>query len=490
MAVSETQRKHILSNFQTTIRAEPLASPSTFAGHSCQIHPPSFLSPTYPGQTLVGILFDGSHLPSRGLVDFETLMFRLPTHLESSLIPPPREQVAPGSTTPGPSSSSPSSSRSPPFSNRNFNNSPWRGEFVVSGLRPSDQGSNVEIKVTGVEIEGNCSARSHSQMSLWPSTLFFSIPQTRSDNAVSAGASSMAHAQAQASRARTQSHSTRIIQLDTMHAWLAQYQQQSQQSLPMVTFIPDRLRDPNAQQVNLAHFRNLSRVLWESRTVAMVPWNTPTGTGTINFGSSSGGILIYPAQNSSTLLVGAVFIDQPFPDLATASPSPSLTSPTPHHSIYQPQLHISTSVSTAYGPSTYSPATISPVQSRSSHSPIASTHQPGSQRQLHPYQRHQSQSLSPVSSVESHQTIITPISRHYSRPDDQSQYRYPMNMPVSAQRTAYLPPAPPMLAPLPQTVGSTGNWPEDEYDGSAQGQSSSSGGAGQSSHGGQGHYGQ
>lgn len=32
---------------------------------------------------------------------------------------------------------------------------PWRGNFVVSGLRPSDRESSTEVTVSAVEIDGD-----------------------------------------------------------------------------------------------------------------------------------------------------------------------------------------------------------------------------------------------------------------------------------------------------------------------------------------------
>lgn len=61
------------------------------------------------------------------------MVFRLPTQLES-FVPPPANQepnVADAVLT------------------------PWRGQFLVSGTRASDRGSNVQIRVTGVETDGD-----------------------------------------------------------------------------------------------------------------------------------------------------------------------------------------------------------------------------------------------------------------------------------------------------------------------------------------------
>lgn len=47
--------------------------------------------------------------------------------------------------------------------------------------------------------------------------------------------------------------------------------------------------------------------------VAIAPWGTPALRGA--------GMIIYPAQNSSSLLVGALFFDRPFPNFLGSSPS-------------------------------------------------------------------------------------------------------------------------------------------------------------------------
>lgn len=74
------------------------------------------------------------------------MAFHVPSHLDN-LVPPPTHQFSTGS---GPS-------RPPTYMGapRSGIGSQWRGTFIVSGLRPSDQGSNIEIKVVAVEIEGN-----------------------------------------------------------------------------------------------------------------------------------------------------------------------------------------------------------------------------------------------------------------------------------------------------------------------------------------------
>jgi hypothetical protein len=77
------------------------------------------------------------------------MAFRLPTHV-GSYIPPPSEQIRAGST---PAPASPPSGR--PAPGEGPGTQPWRGNFVVSGLRPSDRAGNIEITVSAVEIDGD-----------------------------------------------------------------------------------------------------------------------------------------------------------------------------------------------------------------------------------------------------------------------------------------------------------------------------------------------
>lgn len=57
-----------------------------------------------------------------------TMVFRLPTHLDS-FVPPPSEVVP--------------------------QSGPWRGTLVVSGLRASDKGTAQDLSVTAVETDGD-----------------------------------------------------------------------------------------------------------------------------------------------------------------------------------------------------------------------------------------------------------------------------------------------------------------------------------------------
>ncbi|KAJ7109657.1 hypothetical protein C8R43DRAFT_936518 [Mycena crocata] len=180
---------------------------------------------------------------------FSLWFFRLPTHLDN-FIPPPSTQVQ---TTPAAR--------------------PWRGTLTVRGMRPSDPGSNQEIRVTAVETDGDSDVRR------WPSQFFADL-----------------------------THGRPILR--DVRAWIHQH------TPPISTFMPDRLSDPDSNVVNLTNFRSLSRILFENQIVAIAGWGTASFPG--------GGIIIIPAEHSSALLVAALFFSQ-FPDVITSRLNPSLT---------------------------------------------------------------------------------------------------------------------------------------------------------------------
>ena len=98
---------------------------------------------------------------------------------------------------------------------------------------------------------------------------------------------------------------------------------------PVCTLMPDKLPDPAANALNQANFANLSRMLLENQMVsskacpmrvrfsmdslhvqvALAPWGQETPPGA--------GMMIYPTSSSVSLLVGAVFLIDPFPEFAT-----------------------------------------------------------------------------------------------------------------------------------------------------------------------------
>ncbi|KAG6853355.1 hypothetical protein C0991_005029 [Blastosporella zonata] len=170
----------------------------------------------------------------------------------------------------------------PPPSQQALDQRPWRGALTVSGMRPSDRGSSQMIRVTAVETDGD------NRADLWPSEFF-----------------------------------TRITQrpvLKDLQAWVKRH------APPLCTFMPERHRDPNINAVNQTTFRSLSRILFENQTVAVASWGTADIPGA--------GIIIFPAQNSSSLLVGALFLSDPFPLFIAGTPSPPLPLTPPLNSPY------------------------------------------------------------------------------------------------------------------------------------------------------------
>ncbi|KAJ8509447.1 hypothetical protein ONZ45_g8385 [Pleurotus djamor] len=168
-------------------------------------------------------------------------------------------------------------------------------------MRASDKASSQEIRITAVETDGD------NRMDLWPTQFFARILHEQPNL------------------------------LHDLQAWIRR------NNPPLCTFMADRLRDPNANTVNQANFRSLSRVLFETQTVAIAAWNTDKIDGA--------GMIIYPSPNSSALLVGALFLYTPFPDfiLSPAPVSPgSLVSPSAsRHHHYPASSYTSTSSSSS-----------------------------------------------------------------------------------------------------------------------------------------------
>ncbi|KAJ3722537.1 hypothetical protein C8R42DRAFT_720903 [Lentinula raphanica] len=161
---------------------------------------------------------------------------------------------------------------------------PWRGLFLVSGTRASDISSNVEVRVTGVETDGDI--RYH----LWPPRIVFSI---------------------------TFPHALPVLdQLQT-------YIRNRSPPIPLTTFLPERLRDPDQNVVNQTHFHSLSRLLWDGQLVAVVPINLSSSTAPapLSHSTTRQGMLIYPVANSTALLLGAIFLtpEETFPEFISSS---------------------------------------------------------------------------------------------------------------------------------------------------------------------------
>ncbi|KAH8830566.1 hypothetical protein DL96DRAFT_1707383 [Flagelloscypha sp. PMI_526] len=172
----------------------------------------------------------------------QSMVFRLPSHLDS-FVPPPTSQIAHSHHT-------------------------WRGRLIVSGMRASDKASNQELRVSAVEADGD------NRIELWPPEFFIHL-----------------------------THDRPILQ--DFQAWV----QQQSPPLPFSTFLPDRLRDPNRHNVNQSTFRSLSRLLLDNRMLGIGFWNPDD--------PQAGGVVFMPAENSSALLVGILFINTPIPTSVT-----------------------------------------------------------------------------------------------------------------------------------------------------------------------------
>jgi hypothetical protein len=145
-------------------------------------------------------------------------MFCLPSNLEN-FIPPPSEQHS-----------------QPP---------PWRGSLVVRGAS-SDRTITQNIFVTAVETDGEkyvdaCPkeyiliSSQPSRASQWPSTFYVRVAHERPV-------------------------------LRDIQVWVKEYVP----SLPICTFMPNRLREQNANAVNQTNFRSLSRILFENQAVCLL----------------------------------------------------------------------------------------------------------------------------------------------------------------------------------------------------------------------------
>ncbi|KAF9023334.1 hypothetical protein BDZ89DRAFT_1115109 [Hymenopellis radicata] len=182
------------------------------------------------------------------------MSFRLPSNLDTFIPPPGTPSVPPSALT-----------------------RPWRGSLIVRGLRISDADASHDIKVTSVETDGD------NRTDTWPDSLIFSVAPP--------------------------------YDLPILSQLQSYIQQPGRQPvIPICTFLPDRLRDPDQNTANVASFRHLSRVLFERRTVALAPLSGTSPAPGMPNPIPTSGILIFPASNSTALLVGAIFAGGvPFP---------------------------------------------------------------------------------------------------------------------------------------------------------------------------------
>ncbi|KAK7044897.1 hypothetical protein R3P38DRAFT_182058 [Favolaschia claudopus] len=247
---------------------------------------------------------------------------------------------------------------------------PWRGTLTVRGMRASDPGSNQEIRVTAVETDGDSDVRR------WPSQFFAYLARGPP-------------------------------LLQEVRAWIQQH------APPISTFMPDRLPDPDANVVNLTNFRSLSRMLFENQIVAISPWGPDSFPG--------GGIIIFPAEHSSALLVAALFFSQ-FPDVITSRLNNPGLSPivthAPQHNPYAQQQPMSSSPYASSSRQIASPTSYRPQRSHHSGS-LSPIEQPISRSRQEHYRS------SALSSRDSHAVAAQQASMIPSPYEEDQQYSIP-----------------------------------------------------------------
>ncbi|KDR80421.1 hypothetical protein GALMADRAFT_242855 [Galerina marginata CBS 339.88] len=166
---------------------------------------------------------------------------------------------------------------------------PWRGSLFVSGMRNSDRSSSQEIAVTAVETDGEKAQQ-------WPPTFYVRVL-----------------------------HDQPVLR--EFQAWV----KGCIPPIPLCTFMPIRMRESNNHAVNQTNFRSLSRVLFDNQTIAIAQWPENTFPGA--------GMIIYPAQNSSAVLVGALFFEMPFPSfIGGMSPISPMITQSPRHPHFQQRI--------------------------------------------------------------------------------------------------------------------------------------------------------
>ncbi|KAF8650679.1 hypothetical protein AX16_005117 [Volvariella volvacea WC 439] len=160
----------------------------------------------------------------------------------------------------------------------------WRGSTRMVGMRPSDRSIAEDIRMTSLETDGS------NRMELWPSTLVGRVMFERPNI------------------------------LPMFKTWLNDVTPP-----PLCTFTPDRLADPEEQNLNYGKFRTLSSRLAELRTVAVITWGGADGI-------PDAGIVMYPSENSSAMLLGVLFMNTPFPDfILNGSPPIPQLQPNPYY---------------------------------------------------------------------------------------------------------------------------------------------------------------
>ncbi|KAL5522407.1 hypothetical protein ACEPAG_8423 [Sanghuangporus baumii] len=149
---------------------------------------------------------------------------------------------------------------------------PWRGTFVLHGINLFQSADGQQrLFVASAETEGN------NRTDLWPKQFDMHVARP-------------------------------ACLLSDVQNWV------TRNEIPLCMFMPDRhaaggIGSPGSL-ANEANFRALSGVLSENQLLCMAPWPAPGYAET----RSGAGILVFPNAASTGLLIGAVFLDTPFPD--------------------------------------------------------------------------------------------------------------------------------------------------------------------------------
>ncbi|TDL18797.1 hypothetical protein BD410DRAFT_792982 [Rickenella mellea] len=179
---------------------------------------------------------------------------------------------------------------------------PWRGTIALHGVNAFERtNGHQQLYVTAAETEGE------NRMEAWPTNLAMYF-------------------------------SRRSCRLSDLQEWVRRHKP------PLCMFMPDRLTDSSASKANESKFRTLAKLMMDSHAVALIPWNSP--------GRLSGsGIIVFPTSTATGLLVGAVFLNSPFPDFVV-SPSPNFASTTSSSQSFA-QIAPSYSSRSSYPPSSH-----------------------------------------------------------------------------------------------------------------------------------------
>ncbi|THH03416.1 hypothetical protein EW145_g6278 [Phellinidium pouzarii] len=186
-----------------------------------------------------------------------------------------------------------------PASNHNIHSRPWRGVFTLHGInlfrRTNEQ---QKLFVASAETEGD------NQTDLWPK--HFNVYLTQQS-----------------------------CRLSDIQAWVRRH------DVPLCMFMPDRHATGPDALGNETHFRSLARIMIENQMVCIGPWSNPEAL-------AGSGVLIFPNLSSTGLLIGAVFLNNAFPEfLLSDLPHPGGAVPSglptaqPYSSMVSSSIHSS-----------------------------------------------------------------------------------------------------------------------------------------------------